>query len=252
MGERDLGSVDSRDITHSACGAVSVIHGVLSNTDNENNIDDGGNKKVEEDNDNGTGNMIGVVFGDRCHEDSVCVSTDLGSDVARSTAGGATIKVGSLTFQDELPFVLPILGEDITSPLENKTVDMSNFNEQMLSIYNKVFCTKRYNFERARIPIPSGLNIDSWKQYLQGYHDAEILNYLECGWPSGFVHNSPLLSTFDNHQSGLAYSEHIDHYISVETSKWALLGPFSSPPVVPMHLSPIMTRPKKDSLIVEL
>ena len=87
------------DITHSRCESVSVMHGVCSNTDNENDIDDGGNDTVdsEEDIDNGNGDMIGAVYGDRCHEDSVCASTDLGSDVSRCAAGDVTIIVGSLT-----------------------------------------------------------------------------------------------------------------------------------------------------------
>ena len=118
----------------------------------------------------------------------------------------------------------------------------------MLSIYQKVFQTGRYNFEVARCPIPSGLNINAWKHYLQDYKDKDIVNYLEFGWPSGFHHGSSLISTFENHKSGVEFGEHIDTYLSTEISHSAILGPFASPPVVPLHLSPIMTRHKKDSL----
>ena len=56
-----------------------------------------------------------------------------------------------------------------------------------------------------------------------------------------------MLSTFRNHQSGVEFSAHIDAYIKVELEKKAILGPFEVPPVVPLHLSPLMTRPKKES-----
>ena len=45
---------------------------------------------------------------------------------------------------------------------------------------------------------------------------------------------------------------HIDSYLDVEQGKSAILGPFSAPPIVPILISPIMTRPKKDSLVRRL
>ena len=116
----------------------------------------------------------------------------------------------------------------------------------MLDIYGRVVKTGAYNFQAARIPIPSGLNIDAWRKYLHDYHNNRIVGYLDFGWPSGFMHSAPLMSTFKNHQSGAEYSDHVHTYLQVE------LGPFVSPPVVPLHLLPIMTRPKKESEITRI
>ena len=127
------------------------------------------------------------------------------------------------------------------------SISKTEFDSQMLSIYNRVFHTKKYNFQEAKIPIPSGLKIDAWTEYLSDYHDKEIVQFLNYGWPSGFMHYAPLMSTLQNHQSGIQFPSHVESYINTEIGKKALLGPFVEPPVVPIHISPVMTRPKKDS-----
>ena len=73
------------------------------------------------------------------------------------------------------------------------------------------------------------------------------MNFLRYGWPSSFHNQKPLMSTLKNHSSGLSYPRHIEHYIEKEISKQALIGPFSYPPIIPLHVSPILTRPKKGS-----
>ena len=126
---------------------------------------------------------------------------------------------------------------------------VADFNASMLDIYNRVFHSGMYNYQDQQIPIPSGLNIAAWEIYLQEYTDKEIIKFLQFGWPSNFEHSACLQSTFKNHQSGVEYASHIDSYLDVERGKSAILGPFSAPPIVPIHISPIMTRPKKDSLV---
>ena len=143
---------------------------------------------------------------------------------------------------------LPPLKSHDSAPNTGQMTQMGDFNANMLEIYSRVFETGCYNFQRAKIPIPSGLNIESWNTYLVDYADKEILNFLEFGWPSNFNHQACLQSTFINHKSGVDYSNHIDTYIGVEKEKQALLGPFKASPIVPMHISPLMTRPKKESL----
>ena len=127
------------------------------------------------------------------------------------------------------------------------SIDTNIFNANMLEIYNKVFKTSNYNYKIARIPIPSGLHMNMWRSFLDEYQDKEILEFLEYGWPSNFTHSSSLQSTFKNHSSAREFSSHIDAYLKVEADKFAILGPFTVPPVTPIHLSPLMTRPKKDS-----
>ena len=141
-----------------------------------------------------------------------------------------------------LPKTFPKLKERFTVNMPPGEVDIDIFNSDMLNIYTRVFQTAKYNFQDARIRVTSGLHVDAWESYLKDYHDSEILQYLKFGWPSNFLHASTLVSTYKNHKSAVVFSDHIDSYISTEMGKYALLGPFAELPVIPLHLSPIMTR----------
>ena len=140
---------------------------------------------------------------------------------------------------------LPKLLTDPSGPSDH--IDTSTFTSDMLDIYARVFKSGDYNFRTARIPLPSGLNTANWELFLRQYHDREIVEFLKYGWPSDFNHNNPLLSTLRNHSSGISSDSHIQHFIDTELSYNAILGPFDKPPIIPMHISPIMTRPKKNS-----
>ena len=146
-----------------------------------------------------------------------------------------------------IPNHFPKLEEKFSVSYPPGSIDQSQFNSYMMDVYTRVVNTGMYNFQCARVPIPSGLHIDAWRTYLEDYDDVEVCDFLEYGWPSNFNHNACLQSTLRNHKSGLEFGSHIDAYIETELGKYALLGPFSAPPVVPLHLSPVMTRPKKDS-----
>lgn len=103
------------------------------------------------------------------------------------------------------------------------------------------------NFLGARIPVKSGLHIQNWRVALSDYHDKEILNYIEFGWPVGYHRLTPPANTYENHQSAKSHSADVDDFIATELRMGAILGPFVQPPFYPwMRTSPIMTRPKKD------
>ena len=117
----------------------------------------------------------------------------------------------------------------------------------LYDLHAHVASTGSYNFARARRPVPSGLNIQAWRKYLDGYHDTNLVSFLEYGWPINFDRSQTLLSSRKNHPSAAQFGEHIQHYIDTEASHNALLGPFSAPPFSDFHSSPLMTAPKKDS-----
>ena len=117
----------------------------------------------------------------------------------------------------------------------------------MREIYDTVSDSGLYNFQKTRARIPSGLNIENWRRYLEGYSDPNLADYLEYGWPINCDRRSPLVPTERNHFSAEAYPDHIDYYIETELRHAALLGPFAGPPVFPTHINPLMTTEKKDS-----
>ena len=104
-----------------------------------------------------------------------------------------------------------------------------------------------YNAEGARVRVPSGLCISAWREYLADYNDPHLVDFLEFGWPVNFYRGAPLVSTATNHPSATRYPTHIEHYIAVEIDHGALARPFTTPPIPFLHISPLMTRDKRDS-----
>ena len=134
---------------------------------------------------------------------------------------------------------------DVHSDGEIDGVGVSFLNE-MQHIYETVHCSGVYNFAGSRQRIPSGLNIESWRRYIDLYDDINLPEYLEFGWPINLSRAQPLIPSFSNHFSAQAYSEHVDFYIQTELGFNALLGPFARSPVDGTHTSPLMTREKKN------
>ena len=125
--------------------------------------------------------------------------------------------------------------------------DGVNMTAHMQGIYNRVVAAGGHNYESARQRIPSGLNLQAWRKWLQGYPDRNLAEFLEYGWPVNFDRRSPLGVTTHNHPSANAYDEHIRFYIDTERREGALLGPFDRPPFQWLHVSPLMTKPKRDT-----
>ena len=114
-------------------------------------------------------------------------------------------------------------------------------------LYNDVRASGQYNFAHCRRRVPSGLNIRAWQEYLEGYADENLVQFLEYGWPVGFDRSSDLCSASTNHATAIQFSDHIQYYIDTELRYGALLGPFLGPPIESLHINPLMTRPKRDS-----
>ena len=76
--------------------------------------------------------------------------------------------------------------------------------------------TVKPNYAVARVPVTSALNISTWRELLQGYVDNIVCNFLELGWPVGFVPNT--LPVFDlcTHRSTLQFTEQVTTYLSKE------------------------------------
>lgn len=119
---------------------------------------------------------------------------------------------------------------------------------QFAALYDAVKSFNLPNFLGARKRVPSALNLKQWEYELASYHDREICYFLRYGWPVGYHLETPPVSVQENHESARSYSQHIHHYIDTELAHEAIIGPFKSSPFSPWtRLSPLMTRPKRDS-----
>ena len=122
-------------------------------------------------------------------------------------------------------------------------------NRTYMEMYCAVRDTALPNYMRARIPVPSGLNIQAWRSLLVGYHDRQVLDFLEFGWPADFTATEAPTPTITNHNEAPEYKSSIVTYVATELAHGALLGPFEAPPYMPWsQVSPMMTRPKKNSV----
>lgn len=139
---------------------------------------------------------------------------------------------------------------DITKAAESKYPDFT-------ADYTKIKDTALPNFLGARLPVTSGLIIENWRKYLKGYHDQNLCDFLQFGWPLGYVGTSPPKSVLVNHPSATAHTPHVEKFIRTELGHGALLGPFEDNQFEQWtRISPLMTRSKKDSsycrIIVDL
>lgn len=114
--------------------------------------------------------------------------------------------------------------------------------------FNDIKTLNTPNFLGARITLKSGLNLPVWERELSDYHDREICSYLRHGWPVGYKADKPPVSVTTNHHSGDQHLPHVRKFIKKELQHAAIVGPFKHPPFSPWtRVSPILTRPKKES-----
>lgn len=128
-----------------------------------------------------------------------------------------------------------------------------------VTLHERVHASGFPNYVSCRLPVPSCLNIPHWRWYLRDYHDSQICDFLEYGWPVGYdysTHGFPV-SQLRNHQGALSFPDVIDSYLLNEKRMNAVIGPFESNPFSsPVALSPLNSVPKQDStdrrIIVDL
>ena len=102
----------------------------------------------------------------------------------------------------------------------------------------------------ARIPLKhTKLKIDRWRHHLIGYEEPELVQFLEYGFPIGLSQDPKpaLCSSLRNHGSALQYYTHMDSFIGKGLALCDIVGPFNHVPFDIVHISPLMTAPKKPS-----
>ena len=83
-------------------------------------------------------------------------------------------KTRGFLFQESGNFLF--IGPD-RDAIDVETVD------QCISIADIVGNTKKPNYQQARFPVNSGLNLEAWDKYLQHYPHRIVLQYLKFGFP---------------------------------------------------------------------
>ena len=98
----------------------------------------------------------------------------------------------------------------------------------------------------ARISLPHlGLKIDRWRHHLTGYVDAEVIQFMEFGFPLGLSSLPDLACSTRNHGSAYMWYDHVDKFICSEVTEGGMSGPFAQAPWWNIIVSPLMTAHKK-------
>ena len=93
-----------------------------------------------------------------------------------------------------------------------------------LDTHRAVALTGQPNYRIARMPVFSTLNIAMWRELLSGYPDQIICEFLEFGWPIGYM--SDTLSIFDlqTHRGALDFSDQVNAYLPKYSNSAELPG----------------------------
>ena len=74
-------------------------------------------------------------------------------------------------------------------------------------VHDFVAQTGKPNYLVARVPVPSILNISKWRELLQDYEDGAVCDFLEFGWPVGFMPTTLPVFDLRTHRSALLFLE---------------------------------------------
>lgn len=115
-------------------------------------------------------------------------------------------------------------------------------------MYRSVALTGEPNYRVARIPVFSALNIAKWRELLQHYPDNVICDFLEFGWPIGYMSDTLPIFDLRTHRGALTFPDHVNTYLSEEVQLGRIAGPFNKAPFMQgFVLSPLNTVEKRDS-----
>ena len=104
------------------------------------------------------------------------------------------------------------------------------------------------NVDGERIKTVSNWNVEYLQRKLRDYHNKQIIQYLQFGFPIECEVSGGSSEVPTNHAGARYYPDEVNAYISKELQKGTLIGPFHTNPFGKFaRFSPLNTRPKKDS-----
>ncbi|RLF63524.1 MAG: hypothetical protein DRN30_06465, partial [Thermoplasmata archaeon] len=110
-----------------------------------------------------------------------------------------------------------------------------------------------YNYNSTRIPVPSGLNIENIRRLLINFHDKQVCEFLEYGWPINHDRSIEPKQCGSNYGGVNEYLAQVSAYLTKELDRGSAIGPFEENPfgtpnnVVPIGVSPLNAIKKRDT-----
>ena len=88
-------------------------------------------------------------------------------------------------YLNQAPTDFSFIGAD-REPIEINSID------KLLHVADIILDTGVPNYQMARIPIKSGLNMEAWERHLSDYADKCILQYIKFGYPLSIINPQEL------------------------------------------------------------
>ena len=124
-------------------------------------------------------------------------------------------------------------------PIEINSVD------KLIQTADVILDTGVPNYQMARIPKKSGLNVEAGEHHLRDYAAKRLLRYIKFGYPLSLNNPHDLCNKeITNHYSACQYPKQVQDYLDKENESDALLGPINNITHSQYHCSPLLTRPK--------
>ena len=120
-------------------------------------------------------------------------------------------------------------------------------------VHDFVAQTGQPNYLVARVPVPSTLHISTWRELLQDYEESVVSDFLEFGWPVGFMPTTLPVFDLPTHRGALLFAEQVTAYLTKETSLGRVAGPIDAVPLTDgFVVTPLNTVPNGIRLNAEL
>ena len=161
----------------------------------------------------------------------------------RTSCEQADTELNSMKFMDKYNCEIEIFDSWFSR------VNLDNQLEKVI-IAHKVITSGVPNRYGVRYPLKTNWNIPLLASLLVDYHDMDIVEWLQFGFPISYKSEAPdLVPNSKNHKGALNFPDAIDRYVARELSEGSMFGPFTIPPFLSrIGVSPLSTRSKKDSV----
>ena len=120
-------------------------------------------------------------------------------------------------------------------------------------MHNSIGLSGKYNFEGCKFSLDTNLNIEYFRFMLTDYHDQNLCDLLEFGFPIGYMgkiqqQSCNSFSFVRNHKGAKEFAVHVQKFLTKEKKFDAILGPLQDNPFnCNICISPLNTVPKKES-----
>ena len=129
-------------------------------------------------------------------------------------------------------------------------------HQKFIALHARLQWARGPNAYTIKIPVPSNLKISAWRHRLVSYPDTRLCDFLEFGWPVGFMDSDLPTCSSRNHSSANVQPALIDACLKKESALGAMCGPFPGNPLTtPLTTSPLQvtySRSGKSRVVVDL